>query len=87
MLVPWLQSGAGSKVALGHNAHLHITYSAGLQALQLGKFSTALRCFQVRRILKHFRNVETRLYCPQTFLSVNFHCGDDVFEIKQAFGD
>ncbi len=46
-----LQSDAGSKVALGHNAHLHITYSAGLQALQLGKFSTALRCFQVRRIL------------------------------------
>ncbi|DBB12250.1 TPA: hypothetical protein ACH3X3_006354 [Trebouxia sp. C0006] len=41
------ESGAGSKVALGHNAHLHITYSAGLQALQLGKFSTALRCFQV----------------------------------------
>ncbi|DBA84865.1 TPA: hypothetical protein ACH3X1_005885 [Trebouxia sp. C0004] len=41
------QRSAGSKVALGHNAHLHITYSAGLQALQLGKFGTALRCFQV----------------------------------------
>ncbi|KAA6422840.1 MAG: hypothetical protein FRX49_07375 [Trebouxia sp. A1-2] len=41
------QSPAGSKLALGHDAHLHIAYSAGMQALQLGKLSTALRCFQV----------------------------------------
>ena len=32
---------------VAHNARLHITYNAGLQALQLGNFSTALRCFQV----------------------------------------
>lgn len=33
---------------LPHNAELQMAYSAGLQALQLGKYSTALRCFQVR---------------------------------------
>lgn len=36
-----------SLVGLPHNAQLQISYSAGLQALQLGKYSTALRCFQV----------------------------------------
>ncbi|KAL3136627.1 hypothetical protein ABBQ38_005867 [Trebouxia sp. C0009 RCD-2024] len=41
------QAGGASAGVVSHNAHLHITYSAGLQALQLGKYSTALRCFQV----------------------------------------
>ena len=36
-----------SLVGLPHNAQLQVSYSAGLQALQLGKYSTALRCFQV----------------------------------------
>ncbi len=40
--------------SLGHNAHLYITYSAGLQALQLAKYTTALRCFQVRPCLSAF---------------------------------
>ena len=39
--------GVTPQGGLPHNAHLHITYNAGLQALQLGKYSTALRCFQV----------------------------------------
>lgn len=42
-----VQAGGASAGVVSHNAHLHITYSAGLQALQLGKYSTALRCFQV----------------------------------------
>ncbi len=28
--------------------------------------------------LKHLPNVETRLYCPQVFLSLEFHCSMDV---------
>ena len=44
----WLmQARTGSKITLGQNAPLHISYNAGLQALQLGKYATALRCFQV----------------------------------------
>lgn len=42
-----MQARAGSKITLGQNAPLHISYNAGLQALQLGKYATALRCFQV----------------------------------------
>lgn len=42
-----VQAAGGSGGVVSHNAHLHITYSAGVQALQLGKYSTALRCFQV----------------------------------------
>ncbi len=33
-------------------------------------------------ILKHLPNVETRFYCPQTFLSLDFQCRDDVSELK-----
>ena len=32
--------------------------------------------------LKHLHNVETRFYCPQTFLSLDFQCRDDVSELK-----
>ncbi len=32
--------------------------------------------------LKHLPNVETRFYCPQTFLSLDFQCRDDVSELK-----
>ena len=32
--------------------------------------------------LKHIHNVETRVYCPQTFLGVDFQCGDNVSELQ-----
>ena len=32
--------------------------------------------------LKYLHNVETRFYCPQMFLSLDFHCRDDMFELK-----
>ncbi len=32
--------------------------------------------------LKHLHNVETRFYCPQAFLSLDFQCRDDVSELK-----
>ena len=32
---------------LAYNAELQIAYSAGLQALQLATYTSALRCFQV----------------------------------------
>ena len=38
-------------------------------------------------VLQHLRNVETRLYCPQAFLSLDFQCRDDVSEVKQTFRD
>ncbi len=37
--------------------------------------------------LKHLHNVETRFYCPQTFLYLDFQCRDDVSELKQTFRD
>ncbi len=36
--------------------------------------------------VKHL-HVEKRLYCPQTFLSLNFQCRDDVSELRQMFWD
>ncbi len=33
-------------------------------------------------VLKHLHNVEPRFYCPQTFLSLDFQCRDDVSELK-----
>ncbi len=32
--------------------------------------------------LKHVHNVETRFYCPQAFLSLDFQYRDDVSELK-----
>ncbi len=32
--------------------------------------------------LKHLHNVETCLYCPQLFLSLDFQRKDNVFELK-----
>ncbi len=32
-------------------------------------------------MLKHLPNVETRFYCPQAFLSLDFQCRDDIFEL------
>ncbi len=32
--------------------------------------------------LKHLPNVETRFYCPQTFLYLDFQSRDDVSELK-----
>jgi len=32
--------------------------------------------------LNHLHNVETRVYCPLTFLSLDFQCKDDVSELK-----
>ncbi len=37
---------------------------------------------QLQFFLKHLPNVETRVYCPQAFLSLDFQCRDDVFESK-----
>ena len=37
--------------------------------------------------LKHLYNVETRFHCPQTFLSLDLQCRDDVSERKQTFWD
>ncbi len=36
--------------------------------------------------LKHLHNVEKRLYCPQTFLCLDFQCRDDVYELNRRFG-
>jgi len=33
-------------------------------------------------ILKHLHNVETHFHCPQTFLSLDFQCRDDVSELE-----
>ncbi len=32
---------------------------------------------------KHLHNVETRFYCLQAFLSLDFQCKDDVPELQQ----
>ena len=32
--------------------------------------------------VKHLHNVETHFYCPQTFLSLEFRCKDDVSGLK-----
>jgi len=37
--------------------------------------------------LKHLHNVETRFYCPLTFLSLDFQCRDDVSELEETFRD
>ncbi len=37
--------------------------------------------------IKHLHTVETRFDCPQTFLSWDFQCRDDVSELKQTFWD
>ena len=37
---------------------------------------------QGRTMLKHLHNVETRFYCPQTSLSLDFQCRADISEIK-----
>ena len=39
------------------------------------------------RYPKHLHNVEMRFYRPQTFLSSDFQCRDDVSELKQRFQD
>jgi len=41
----------------------------------------------IQQELKHLHNVETHLYCPQTFLYLDFQCRDDVSEWKQTFRD
>ena len=35
--------------------------------------------------LKHLHNAERRFDCPQTFLSSNFQCRDDVPELMKTF--
>ena len=35
-------------------------------------------------LLKHPQNIEARSCCPQTFLSLDFQCRDDVSELKQT---
>ncbi len=32
--------------------------------------------------LKHLHNVETRFFCPQTFLSLDYQCRDGVSELE-----
>ena len=36
---------------------------------------------------KHLHNVETRVYCPQMFLSFEFQCRDGVSELYYTFWD
>ncbi len=38
-------------------------------------------------VLTHLHNVETLFHCPQTSLSLGFHCSDDVSESKSTFSD
>ena len=45
----------------------------------------AVLCSQSTERLNHIYNVETRFYCPQTFLCLDFQCRDDVSEVKQTF--
>ena len=37
--------------------------------------------------LRHLHNVDMRFHCPQTFLSVDLQCRDDVSELKKTFWD
>ncbi|KAL3145529.1 hypothetical protein ABBQ32_003354 [Trebouxia sp. C0010 RCD-2024] len=60
------QAAGGSGGVVSHNAHLHITYSAGVQALQLGKYSTALRCFQDHDLVLLVQVAEANTYRPAT---------------------
>ena len=39
-----------------------------------------------RLVAKTSHNAETLFNCPQAFLSLDFHCRDDVFRIKQTVG-
>ena len=52
------------------------------QALQLCVSQCRTKCF-----LKHLHNVETRYYCSQTFLSLDYQCRDDISETKYMFWD
>ncbi len=45
-----------------------------------GRLCIAFTC--CKSVLKHLHNVETRFYCPQMFLSLDFQCRDDVSELK-----
>ncbi len=38
-------------------------------------------CQQQQRDLKHLHTVETRFYCPHTFLYLDSQCGDEISEL------
>jgi len=46
--------------------------------------SGSIACYFVVLHLKHLPNVETRFYCPQAFLSLDFQSRDDVSGLKRA---
>ncbi len=43
-------------------------------------------CIQNLVKLKHLHNEETRFYCSQTFLYLDFQCRDDASEVNLTFG-
>ena len=43
---------------------------------------SSCQAFLMQKDLNHVHNVEKRFYCPQTFLSLNLQCRDDVSELK-----
>ncbi len=50
--------------------------------------SQEAEAWQVKLLtLKHLHNGETRFYCPQTSLSLDFQCRDDIYELQQPFWD
>ena len=44
-------------------------------------------CLAHSLVQKDLYTVETRFYCPQTFLSLHFQCRDDISDLKQMFWD
>ncbi len=57
-----------------YTTSLHNTAAAALLSLCCSTY------FEI--YLKHLHNAETRFYCPQTFLSLDFQCRDDVSELN-----
>ena len=44
--------------------------------------ATSLQALCLSQGLKHLHNVETRFYCPQALLYLDFQCRDDVSESR-----